>query len=58
MNRLIYFLPLMAQLLSVSVTVALTWGAVRFRAPAEVTLVALGGIAIDAMRRPKHHMLI
>ncbi len=43
--------PLMAQVLSVSLTAAVGWGAVRFRAPAEVVMVALGGVAIDAVWR-------
>lgn len=43
--------PLMAQLLSVSLTAALGWGAVRFRAPAEVVLVVLSAVAVVAMWR-------
>ncbi len=43
--------PLMAQLLGVSLTAAIGWGAVRFRAPAEVVLVVLGAVAIEAAWR-------
>jgi 4-amino-4-deoxy-L-arabinose transferase-like glycosyltransferase len=42
--------PLIAQLAAVSLTAALVWGAVRFRAPAEVVIVVLAGIAIYDIR--------
>jgi 4-amino-4-deoxy-L-arabinose transferase-like glycosyltransferase len=41
--------PLVAQLLGVTLTAAIVWGAVRFRTPAEVVLVVLGGVAVDAL---------
>lgn len=40
-------LPLMAQFAGVSVTAAIVWGAVRFRAPAELVLAILGGVALS-----------
>lgn len=39
--------PLAAQLVCVSVTAAVVWGAVRFRAPAEGVLVVLAAVALD-----------
>jgi hypothetical protein len=45
--------PLMAQVLGVCLTAAIVWGAVRFRAPAEVVLVVLGGVAIDTFWRAR-----
>jgi hypothetical protein len=47
-RRRIRLLPLTAQIVGVSVTAALVWGAIRFRAPAEVVVMVLSGVAIDA----------
>ena len=38
--------PLTAQVALVSLTAALVWGGIRFRAPAEVVLVVLAGVAL------------
>lgn len=43
-------IPLGAQVALVTVTAAVVWGAVRFRAPADVAMVILAGVAIDARR--------
>jgi len=43
------FLPLGALVLLATVTAALSWGAVRFRIPAEVAMVVTGAVAIDAL---------
>ena len=40
-------LPLLAQLLLVTVTAVLVWGAVRFRVPAEIVLVVGAGVTLD-----------
>ena len=45
-RRRVRLLPLTAQLVGVTVTAALVWGAVRFRAPAEVVIVAPDGVAV------------
>jgi 4-amino-4-deoxy-L-arabinose transferase-like glycosyltransferase len=43
--------PLTALLVAVTLTAVIGWGSVRFRAPAEVVMVVLGGVAIDAVWR-------
>jgi hypothetical protein len=47
-RRRVRLLPLTAQLAAAAVTAALAWGALRFRTPADVALVVLGGVALDA----------
>jgi hypothetical protein len=51
-RRRVSLLPLLAQVALVTVTAALVWGAIRFRAPAEVVLVVLGGVALDRIAPP------
>jgi hypothetical protein len=41
--------PLVAQFVLVTVTAALVYGLVRFRTPAEASIVALAAVAIDAV---------
>jgi hypothetical protein len=42
-------LPLVAQVVLVLITGMLAYGTVRFRMPAEVAFVTLGGVALDAL---------
>ena len=42
--------PLLSQVVVVTITVALIYGLVRFRIPAEVPLVVLAAAGIDALR--------
>ena len=46
-RRRVPLTPLVAQVALVSITAALVWGGIRFRAPAEVVLVVLAGVALD-----------
>ena len=48
-RRGVRLLPLIAPLVVVSVTAAAFYGLLRFRAPAEVSLVVLGGAGADAL---------
>lgn len=41
-------LPLVSQIVGVTLTAAVVWGAIRFRAPADLVLVVLGGIALSS----------
>jgi Dolichyl-phosphate-mannose-protein mannosyltransferase len=56
-GRRVSLLPLVAQVASVSLTAALVWGAIRFRAPAEVVLMVLAGVALDAVRPRAGHLV-
>jgi 4-amino-4-deoxy-L-arabinose transferase-like glycosyltransferase len=47
-RRRVTLIPLMAQLVLVTFTAAMAYGAVRFRIPADVALIALAGVALDA----------
>ncbi len=42
-------LPMLAVIATVTITAAAFYGAVRFRIPADVVLVVLAAVAIDAM---------
>ncbi len=48
-RRKVPVLPLVAQLVLVTLAAVLVWGAVRFRVPADVVLVIGAGIAVDRM---------
>jgi 4-amino-4-deoxy-L-arabinose transferase-like glycosyltransferase len=48
-RRRVPLLPLLAFVVNVAVAVALTFGQTRYRAPAEVTIVVLAAVAVDAM---------
>ena len=48
-RRGVHLLPLGAQFALVTVTAATVWGAVRFRAPADVAIVVLAGVALDRL---------
>jgi uncharacterized membrane protein YoaK (UPF0700 family) len=55
-RRRVPLTPLVAQFVLVTVTAALIYGLVRFRTPAEVSLVVLAAVAVDrlfARRRPE-----
>ncbi len=47
-RRRVSVLPLMAQIVAVTITAATVWGSVRFRAPAEPVLAVLAAIALSA----------
>jgi 4-amino-4-deoxy-L-arabinose transferase-like glycosyltransferase len=49
-RRNVPVLPLVAQLVLVTVAAVLVWGAVRFRVPADVVLVIGAGVALDRIR--------
>ncbi len=48
-RRRVALTPLVAQFVIVTVTAALVYGLVRFRTPAEVSIVILGAVAIDGV---------
>jgi 4-amino-4-deoxy-L-arabinose transferase-like glycosyltransferase len=48
-RRRVPLFPLVAFVLTVAVAVALTFGQTRYRAPAEVTIVLLAAVEVDAM---------
>jgi 4-amino-4-deoxy-L-arabinose transferase-like glycosyltransferase len=48
-RRGVPLLPLLAQVVIVLITVALFYGLVRFRIPAEITIVVLAAVALDAI---------
>src|SRR4029079_17123691 len=50
-RRKVILLPLLIQVVSVTVTAAYAYGVVRFRAPAEVALVVRAAVGIDALLR-------
>jgi hypothetical protein len=50
-RRRVSLLPLVAQVVLVSLTAAVVWGAIRFRAPAEVVLMVLAGVTLDRYGR-------
>ena len=50
-RRRVRLLPLLAFVVTVSVSVALTYGFTRFRSAAEVTIVLLAAVAVDAALR-------
>jgi hypothetical protein len=50
-RRKVTVIPLMAQVVLVTFAAAMAYGAVRFRIPAEVALIALAGVALDAVLR-------
>ena len=47
-RRRVTLIPLFAQVLMVTFVAASAYGAVRFRIPAEVALIALAAVALDA----------
>ena len=47
-RRGVPLLPLAAQVVLVSAVAVASWGAIRFRVPADVALVVLGGVALGA----------
>jgi hypothetical protein len=47
--------PLVAFVVTVAVSVALTFGQTRYRAPAEVTIVLLAAVAVDSMLPRRRH---
>ena len=49
-RRRVPITPLVAQFVLVTVTAALIYGIVRFRVPAEVSLVVLAAVAVDGLR--------
>jgi len=48
-RRNVLLLPLVIQPVLVTITAALIWGAIRFRAPAEVAMVILAAVALDRL---------
>jgi uncharacterized membrane protein YoaK (UPF0700 family) len=50
-RRRIPVLPLLAPIISVALTVSVTFGETRYRALAEVSLVVLSAVAVDAALR-------
>ncbi len=50
-HRKVAILPLVVQAAGVTVTALYAYGVVRFRAPAEVAIVVLAGIGVDALVR-------
>ena len=46
-RRRVRLTPLLAQLIVVTVTAAAIYGLVRFRVPAEISIVVLAGVAVD-----------
>ena len=46
-------LPLIAQIAAVTITAAITWGSVRFRAPVEPVLAVLAAITLSSVVRPR-----
>lgn len=47
-------IPLLAPIVIVTVTVAITFGSPRFRAPAEIAIVVLAATALDALANRRH----
>jgi hypothetical protein len=54
-RRRVTLLPLVALLVAVTIGTALSYGFTRFRASAEVAIVLLAAVAIDAVLRRRAH---